>query len=174
VIHLLSAAIGIGRFDDGLDGRFLCYFGVVDIHPNPVSDFEEQRNQVIAAAADTYRIRLDNFRLDTQFLMWTIRTTGINTDWNIDRMQSDPTATILPGGGSVAALQACTSFRLLANGRVLVDTVTELENRAMWRKMYFPGSQIAEQVYFIPFSWLLKDAKNITSFQNMANLVSSS
>lgn len=129
---------------------------------------------MIAAAADTYRIRLDNFRLDTQFLMWTIRTTGINTDWNIDRMQSDPTATILPGGGSVAALQACTSFRLLANGRVLVDTVTELENRAMWRKMYFPGSQIAEQVYFIPFSWLLKDAKNITSFQNMANLVSSS
>ena len=30
--------------------------------------------------------------------------------------------------------------------------------------------QIAEPIYFIPFSWLLKDAKNVTSFQNMANL----
>lgn len=135
-----------------------------------ILDTEVQLNQVIAAAADTYRIRLDNFRLDSHFIMFMIRGAAMSTNWNVDRMQSDTTATILPGGGSVASLQQLTSFRLLANGRVIVDTCTDIENRAVWRNIYFPGCQIAEPIYFIPFAWLLKDAKNVTSFQNMANL----
>ena len=36
--------------------------------------------------------------------------------------------------------------------------------------MYWPGSQIGEPIYFIPWGWLLRDAKNVTGFQNMANL----
>ena len=40
----------------------------------------------------------------------------------------------------------------------------------MWRDIYFPGSQIAEFIYFIPWSWLLRDHKNVSGFQNMANL----
>ena len=48
--------------------------------------------------------------------------------------------------------------------------MTDIENRALHRNIYFPGSQIAEPIYFIPFSWLLRDAKNVSSFQNLANL----
>jgi len=104
-----------------------------------ILDVEEQVNLAVAAAAGTYTFRLDNFRLDSAFLMFYLRANAINTDWAIDRMQSDPTATILPGGGSVAALQQITSFRLLANGSVIVDVTTDIENRAVWRKMYWPG-----------------------------------
>lgn len=135
-----------------------------------ILDWETQLNNSIPAAAGTYKIKLDNFRLDTQFLMWYMRDSNINVDWSIDRMMSDTTPTILPGGGSVASMEPIVSFRLLANGRVIVDTCTDIENRAVWRKMYLSESQIAEPIYFIPFSWLLKDAKNVTSFQNMANL----
>lgn len=135
-----------------------------------ILDFEEQRQQVIDAAAGTYNIKLDNFRLDSHFIMFFIRDSLVNTSWAIDRMQSDTTATILPGGGSVAALQPLTSFRLKANGSIIVDTCTDIENRAVWRKMYFPGSQIGEPIYFIPFGWLLKDKRNVTGFQNISNL----
>lgn len=127
-------------------------------------------NQPIDAAAGTYTIKLNNFRLDSAFLMFYMRTSGIQTAWNIDRMQSDPTATILPGGGSVAALQQITAFRLKANGSTIVDTCTDLENRAVWRSLYFPGRQISEFIYFVPWSWLLSEAKHVTGFQNMANL----
>lgn len=102
--------------------------------------------------------------------MFFLRSNAVQTAWNVDRMQSDVTSSILPGGGSVAALQSITSFRLLANGSVLIDACTDIENRAVWRKMYWPGSQIAEPIYFIPWSWLLRDCKNVTGFQNMANL----
>lgn len=137
-----------------------------------ILDTEVQLNQqfIVSAVAETVNVRLDNFRLDSHFIMFMIRNQTILTNWNVDRMQSDTTATILPGGGSVAALLQCTSFRLTANGRVIVDTCTDIENRAVWRHIYFPGCQIAEPIYFIPFAWLLKDAKNVTSFQNMANL----
>lgn len=135
-----------------------------------ILDFETQLNNDVAAAAGIYKIKLDNFRLDSQFIFWVIRDNSIESDYTVDRNQADSTATILPGGGSVASMTPMTSFRLLANGRVIVDTVTDIENRAIHRDIYFPGMQIAEPIYFIPFSWLLKDAKNVTSFQNMANL----
>lgn len=135
-----------------------------------ILDWETQLNNAIPAAAGVYKIKLDNFRLDTQFLMFFVRDSNIAVDYSLDRMMSDTTPTILPGGGAVSCMEPITSFRLLANGRVIVDTVTDIENRAVWRQMYLDESQIAEPVYFIPFSWLLKDAKNVTSFQNMANL----
>lgn len=139
-------------------------------HIYKILDREVQLAQPIAAAAGVYPIKLDNFRLDSQFLMFVVRTNTINTNYAIDRNTSDPTSTILPGGGSVAALQPIISFRLLANGSTIVDTCTDIENRAVWRSIYFPGSQIADYVYFIPWSWLLRDAKNVSGFQNMANL----
>lgn len=135
-----------------------------------ILDLEPQIRNSIAAAQGTYRIKLDNFRLDSQFFMFYVRDNTIDLDFAVDRMQSDGTATILPGGGAVSVMQPITSMRLLANGRVIVDTTTDIENRAVWRDIYFPGSQVAEPIYFIPFSWLLKDAKNVTSFQNAANL----
>ncbi len=136
-----------------------------------ILDVEEQRNTVIEAAANTYRVKIDNSRLDAAFIMFSVRDILMNTDWAIDRGQSDSTATILPGAGSVAALQPITSFQLTANGRVVVDTCTDIENRAVWRDMYLSGTQIGEPIYFIPFSWLLKDPKNVTSFQNMGTFI---
>jgi hypothetical protein len=132
-----------------------------------ILDFEQVRLQSIAAAAGTYTINLSNFRLDSAFLVFMVRSSAINTNWAIDRMQSDNTPSILPGGGSVAALQAITSFRVLANGSTLVDVCTDVENRVIWRKMYFPGSQIAEAIYFVPWGHMLREKKNVVSFQNM-------
>lgn len=128
---------------------------------------EEQRNNVIPAAAGTHTVKINNSRLDAAFIMFSVRDILKDTDWAIDATESDDTATILPGGGSVNALQQITSFRLLANGRVVVDTCTDIENRAVWRDIYLKGTQIAEPYYFIPFCWLMQDAKNVTSFQNM-------
>lgn len=135
-----------------------------------ILDFEVQLNTSVPAAAGVYSIKLDNLRLDSHFVMFTIRSSTINTNWAIDKTMSDPTATILSGGGSVAALQALTSFRLLANGQTIVDTVTDIENRSIWRDIYFPGGQLADFVYFIPFAWLLREVKNVTGYQNLANL----
>lgn len=139
-------------------------------HLFKILDVEEQRNMPMALAAGTYSFKLDNFRLDSQFIMFWVRSTTIDTPWAIDRMQSDPTVSILPGAPAVNALLPITSFRLIANGKPIVETVTDIENRAVWREIYFPGSQIAEPIYFIPFSWLLRDHKNVTGFQNLANL----
>lgn len=135
-----------------------------------ILDIEQQVGNTVSSAAGTYKIKLDNFRLDSSFIVFYLRSVGIDTPFALDRMQSDTTPTILTGAGSVAALQSIQSFRLLANGRVIVDTVTDIENRAIHRDIYFNGTQIAEPIYFIPFGWLLKDAKNVTSFQNMSNL----
>lgn len=135
-----------------------------------ILDIEQQVRQSIPLAAGVHTIKLDNFRLDSQFIMFFVRAVTIDTDWAIDRMQSDTTATILTGGGSVAALLPVTSFRLIANGKAIVDPCTDIENRAVWRKLYFPGSQIAEAVYFIPFGHALRDHRNVVNFQNLANL----
>lgn len=126
----------------------------------------------LAAAAGTYSFKLDNFRLDSQFIIFFVRSTDIDVAWKLDHMQSDPTPSILPAAGvtPVNALQAITSFRLIANGKPIVDAVTDIENRAVWRNMYFPGSQIAEPFYFIPFAQLLRDARNAVGFQNLSNL----
>ena len=138
-----------------------------------IADWEEQLRQPILASADpstVYSVKLNNIRLDSQMLMFYLRSQAVDTPYAVDRMESDPTPTILTGGGSVAAMTPIISFRLLANGSTLVDTTTDLENRAIWRKHYWPGSQIGEPIYFIPFSWILRDLRNVTGFQNMANL----
>lgn len=139
-------------------------------HLFKILDVEEQRNMPMPVGAGVYAFKLDNFRLDSQFIMFFVRNSAIDTPWAIDRMQSDPTASILPGAPVVNALLPITSFRLIANGKPIVDAVTDIENRAVHREIYFPGSQIAEPIYFIPFSWLLRDHKNVTGFQNLANL----
>lgn len=135
-----------------------------------ILDLEEHRNFPMAAAAGVYTFKLDNFRLDSQFLMFMVRTQGIDTAWALDRMQSDPTATILAGGGSVSALQQITSFRIIANGKPIVDATTDIENRAVWRDIYLPGSQIAEPIYFVPWGWALREFRHVANFQNLQNL----
>lgn len=135
-----------------------------------ILDLEEHRNFTMAAAAGVYTFKLDNFRLDSQFMMFMVRTQSIDTAWALDRMQSDPTTTILPGFGSVNALQQITSFRVIANGKPIVDATTDIENRAVWRDIYFPGSQIAEPIYFVPWGWALREFRHVANFQNLQNL----
>lgn len=135
-----------------------------------ILDIEEQRQLPVSNTAQTISLKLDNFRLDSQFVIFFMRDINVNTDWTLDNMQSDITATILSGGGSVNGLLPITSFRLIANGKPIVDTCTDIENRSVWRNMYFPGSQIAEPIYFIPFAQALRDARNIAGFQNLSNL----
>lgn len=135
-----------------------------------ILDVEEQLNNPIEAAANTYKVDLNNFRLDSQFLVFYLRDNRYKTPWTLDKTMSDPTATLLTGGGSVAALQPITSFKVYANGSTIVDICTDIENRALWRYHYFPGGQISDYVYFVPWSWLLRDCKNVSGFQNMANL----
>lgn len=135
-----------------------------------ILDIESHKQQAMAAAAGTYTFQLNNFRLDSAFLVFVVRSNDINTNWKLDRCLSDPTSTIMPGGCSVAALQPITSFRILANGNTIVDSTSDIENRALWRKMYFPGSQISDYIYFVPWGAHLREIKNVCSFQNMANL----
>lgn len=136
-----------------------------------ILDVEQQLRQSIAAAAGVYTIKLDNFRLDSQFIMFYVRKNTIDVPWAVDRMQSDTTATILTAvNPDVSALLPITSFRVIANGKTIIDTCTDRENRHHWRKLYFPGGQVGEPIYFIPFSEMLRDHRNVVNFQNLANL----
>ena len=134
-----------------------------------ILDLENQLNFNVAATASavTVQVRLDNFRLDSQFIMFMVRDIAVQTPFTLDNMQSSTNPTVLAGGRPVNGLLPITSFRLLANGSVIQDVTTEVENRFVHRWLYLQGSQAGEPIYFIPFSWLLKDAKNVTSFQNM-------
>lgn len=133
-----------------------------------ILDFERQLRQNVAAAAGIYPIKLDNLRLDSSFIMFVVRDSQIDTPWAIDRASSDTTN--LTTYGVSNGLQQVIRFRLLANGSVISDWCTDVENRALWRKFYFPGSQINGAVYFIPFGQNLREFKNVFGFQNMANL----
>jgi hypothetical protein len=136
-----------------------------------ILDLETQLNFPVAATfSGPAQVRLDNFRLDSQFIMFMVRDAAVQTPFTLDNMQSSTNPTVLTGGRPVNGLLPITSFRLLANGSILVDVTTDVENRFVHREIYLQGSQAAEYIYFVPFSWLLKDAKNVTSFQNMANL----
>ena len=140
-----------------------------------ILDVEQQVRQSITALAGIHTIKLDNFRLDSQFIIFFVRRVDIDTDWAVDRMQSSTTTTILNGGApavtdDTSALLPIASFRLIANGKAIVDPCTDVENRAVWRKLYWPGSQVAEAIYFIPFSHMLRDHRNVVNYQNLANL----
>jgi len=139
-----------------------------------ILDFEPQLNLAMAASTNTqdiYTYRLDNLRLDSHMIMFMVRDARITTPYALDRMQSDTTPSVLaPGGVVVAALQPIVQFRLIANGKTIVDYCSDLENRSVWRHIYFPDTQVAEAIYFIPFGWFLKEHKNASGFQNLANL----
>lgn len=150
--------------------KHLSTFESEDGHVMKVLDFEEQIKSELGTGAGTYKIQLLNFRADSQFLMFVIQDGRIDTPYALDRTMSDPSPTVLSGLGSVAGMLPIVDFQLRANGQLLVDTVTDQDNRGMFRKMYWPGSQARDFVYFIPFSWLLRDHRNVTGFQNMANL----
>jgi len=131
-------------------------------------DLELQVRQSFPNAAGTYTFKLDNLRLESQFLLFFIRKGAIDVPWALDRMQTSDTPTIVtPVATTVSALEPIVSFRLIANGKVLIDPCTDVENRAVWRKTYFPGSQFVEPIYFIPFGEMLRDARNTVNFQNM-------
>ncbi len=134
-----------------------------------ILDFEPQLLNSFSGAAQLVTITLNNFRLDCQFLFFFMRDSKCQTAFAADPMQSDTTPTLLSGAGSVNCLQPITDFQMTANGKLLINTVTELENRMLWREWYFKGINISEPIYVVPFSWLLRDAKNITSFQNMVS-----
>jgi hypothetical protein len=135
-------------------------------------DLELQLRQSFSNNAGTYAFKLDNLRLESQFLLFYIRKGAIDQPWALDRHQTSTADTILTAAGatSTAALEPIISFRLIANGKVLIDPCTDTENRAVWRKIYFPGSQVSEPIYFVPFGEMLRDARNTVNFQNMANL----
>lgn len=154
-----------------------------------ILDFEEQLNNAIAwpvavGGFASQKIVLNNFRLDSQFLMFVCRDDRINTPWAIDRTSSDNTysnvmnakvATAAAQTGQVnlrqsGALIAPKRFRVTSNGSTLIDWCTEFENRGIWRNKYFPGSQINGAVYFIPFAKRLREFKHVHGYQNMSNL----
>lgn len=135
-----------------------------------ILDFSVQLANELGNAASVYKVKLPNFRLDCQFIMFVVRDTRINVPWSIDRGSSDTTATAFPGGGSVNGCLPIKRFRVTANGSLLKDWMEEIENRALMRKLYFPGSQIAGYVYFIPFSEALRDFLNVHGYQNLTNL----
>jgi len=136
-----------------------------------ILDWERQPRNVINAAAGQYPIKLDNLRGDCKFLMFVIRDIGIETAFERDRTESDSTATILSGGGSVASLLPFTSFNLRSNNSLIVDETTELEARVLWRKLYLPGASRNDLVYFIPLSsMMMREHKNVVGFQNLSNL----
>lgn len=135
-----------------------------------IRDIEEQRNMLIPLAAGVYRVKLENLRLDSQYIAFFIRDTAMNTPWAVDRTSSDATATLLAGGGAVNAIIPFTSFRMFVNGSLLIDVTTELEMRVLWRYLYMPTVNAGEGYYFIPFARKLQDARNVTGFQNLANL----
>lgn len=105
-------------------------------------DLELQVRQSFSNNAGTYTFKLDNLRLESQFLLFFIRKGAIDQPWGLDRMQSSNTQTILTpvAPGDVSALEPIVSFRLIANGKVLIDPCLDAENRAVWRKNYFPVS----------------------------------
>lgn len=154
-----------------------------------ILDFEEQLNNAIAwpnapGGFASQKIVLNNFRLDSQFLMFVCRDDRINTAWAIDRGSSDNTysnvmngvvtsAAAVPGQTNLrqsGALVAPKRFRVTSNGSTLIDWCDEFENRGIWRNKYFPGSQINGAVYFIPFAKKLREFKHVHGYQNMSNL----
>ena len=165
-----------------------------------ILDFEEQLNHVesrptitAAPVTKTLRIPLNNFRLDSSFLFFSVRDGRILTPWAVDRTSSDDTSSRVASGllsavanvavavpiFNVAGIRTTqqsgaqlpiSRFRLTANGSVVTDWCSEFENRGMWRKKYFPGSQISGAVYFIPFGVKLREHRNVFGYQNMANL----
>lgn len=157
-----------------------------------ILDFEEQNNNVVAKPAagssSIVQIPLNNFRLDSLFLFFDVRDSRINTPYGVDRGSSDNTysnvmngiATVTAGAVSPpvaaanvrqsGALNIIKRFRLTANGSVLMDWVEEFENRGMWRKKYFPGSQVNGAVYFAPFAKKLREYKHCFGYQNFSNL----
>lgn len=135
-----------------------------------ILDVEQQLSVPVTNAAQVISIKLDNFRLESQFILFFLRSARINNNWDIDRMQSTVDASLIVGAGNVSALRPLTSFRLIANGKAIVDPCTDLQNRAVWRDHYFPGSNVSEFIYFIPFAHMLRDHRNVVSYQNLANL----
>jgi hypothetical protein len=157
-----------------------------------ILDFEEQNNNVVAKPAagtsSTVQIPLNNFRLDSLFFFFTLRDSRINTPFAVDRGSSDNTysnvmnqrPTVAAGvvNAPVAAADvrqsgACNlikRFRVTANGSTLMEWVEEFENRGMWRKKYFPGSQINGAIYFCPFAKKLREFKHCFGYQNFSNL----
>lgn len=152
-----------------------------------ILDFEEQLNNFCprpaAGATNLAKIQLNNFRLDSQFCFFVCRDARINTPWALDRGSSDnswsnvmnglvaaDTSVIAANNRQSGALNPPSRFRVTANGSVLIDWVEEFENRGVWRKKYFPGSQISGAVYFIPFAKKLREHKHCAGYQNMSNL----
>ena len=143
-----------------------------------ILDFEEQLQEPISNLAKVEKIKLTNFRLDSQFLFFCVRDTDINVPWAIDRTQSDKTPTAFTGGGPVNGLLSTTApgiegvvqFRLTANGSELIGWQSEVENRLLMRKLYFPGSQMSGAVYFIPFAQKLREFMHVHGYQNFSNL----
>jgi hypothetical protein len=137
-----------------------------------ILDFEEQLSEPVSnTGAHVEKVKLTNFRLDSQFLFFCVRDTRINTPWSIDRMTSDTTATAFTGGGAVNGVLDCVNqFRLSANGSELVGWQSETENRFLMRKLYFPGGQAAGAIYFIPFAQKLREFMHCHGYQNFSNL----
>lgn len=137
-----------------------------------ILDFEEQLGEIVSNnGAHVEKVKLTNFRLDSQFLFFCVRDTDINIPYAIDRATSDTTVTAFTGGGPVnGVLQDVLRFRLTANGSELVGWQSEAENRFLMRKLYFPGSQAAGAIYFVPFAQKLREFMNCFGYQNFSNL----
>lgn len=149
---------------------------------NLFQDFEAQPAFRIAGSAAggnlNFNVPLQNFRLDMVEVFFTIRiaeNTGpvalpgyvYSADlrpWRGSRCEANTTQASLLGGagGHLGVFLPCTSYKLTAGGKDLMNDVPELYGRTAIRKEYHPDAQIGGGVYTISFAIYPEDTKNAT------------
>lgn len=147
-------------------------------HVVKMLDIEQLRNFRITGTGGvgniTVRVPLDNFRMDIAEMFFVVREedpagVGVSTNWVGDALESDATPSLVTGA-SVATMVQIVSFRLEANGKVILPEQEELWNRVHVRQRYHPDTQIADPIYTVVFAIFPEDRKNATGHQNAAHL----
>ena len=132
------------------------------------------------AANQTFRVKLDNIRLDVAWLAFLVRKAGtgvgvpsVNQDWSGDPL--DSAAGVVAHGGVSNAVETgtilpITTFRFEANGSRLTNDIPEKVNRCFQRMLYFKDSQSRDFIYFYSPAAIPDNRKHVTGFLNAANL----
>lgn len=142
-------------------------------------DWETQRRVAITGtgALATYRVPLDNIRLDINQLFFIVRKSGaaapsINVDWSCDPLENDSTAASLLVGAAtnLGALMDIASFRFEANGSRLTNDIPAFINRTWMRKLYHSKATSNDFIFFYSPALIPDNKKHVTGFLNAANL----
>lgn len=164
-------------------------------------DVESQRGIVLTGTGTannvSFRVALDNIRLDMQELFFIVRRglgagvpinqASLDTDWGGDKLQAPVyDFTALATGGAAARIGSVfdnvtpvyidvlvddiVSYHLESNQKRLVEPQVELLGRCWVRQLYHPNSQVRDPIYQISFSFAPEETKLITGLQSAANI----